>query len=224
MFSVTEKSVELLPALYPKKVKGFDLPEFARGPFKQGNRGFKTMDTGRERFRFGCVPVALGFWLAGSTSVSAQEQPPPAQEPFGNLPRPAVPQPTTPAVAAAPGSREAALEARIQQLEAIVNQLQYQVGNGGPAMGPGLSSSYGPGADTPAREAVGGTGGLTGGSSYGPGVPGQSFPPVPPVSPRFNVPATLDEVPSRVRFGPGFEIINDDEEWIMQFHDLTQFD
>jgi len=106
----------------------------------------------------------------------------------------------------------------------MVNQLQYQVGNGGPAMGPGLSSSYGPGADTAAREAVGGTGGLTGSRAGGPGVPGQSFPPVPPVSPRFNSPATLDDVKSRVRFGPGFEIISDDEEWIMQFHDLTQFD
>ncbi len=121
----------------------------------------------------------------------------------------------------------------------MVNQLQYQVNNGqtaggGPAMGPGLSASYGPGAESPVQEGpLGpggragtgvGTGGLTGGRSGGPGVPGQSFPPVPPVSPRFDVPAPLDDFKGHVRFGPGFEIASDDEEWIMQFHNLTQFD
>ncbi len=72
---------------------------------------------------------------------------------------------------------------------------------------------------------AGGTsGGQTGGQFYGPGVPGQSFPPVPNVQPRFDLPATVVNTPAKVRFGPGFEIISDDEEYILQFHNLTQFD
>jgi phosphate-selective porin OprO and OprP len=173
--------------------------------------------------------LGLGFACLVLVQCDAPAQQPatpaPVQEPLGgaSLPQPAAPVPGIPALPAT--SREAALEQRIQQLEAMVNQLSYQVSNGGgPAMGPGLSSSFGPGAETGAREATGAAGGQTGGSSSGPGVPGQSFPPVPPVSPRFNAPAPLADAPYRVRFGPGFEIISDDEEWIMQFHNLTQVD
>ena len=74
------------------------------------------------------------------------------------------------------------------------------------------------------REDFGATGGLTGGRDYGPGVPGQSFPPVPSVQPRFDVPANLPNAPAKVRFGPGFEIRSEDEEYILQFHNLTQVD
>ena len=55
-------------------------------------------------------------------------------------------------------------------------------------------------------------------------MPGQSFPPVPGVSDRFNSPATLEDKKARVRFGPGFEIATEDDEFIFQFHDLTQVD
>jgi phosphate-selective porin OprO and OprP len=38
------------------------------------------------------------------------------------------------------------------------------------------------------------------------------------------VPAVLADDPGKVRFGPGFEMRSDDDEWVMQFHNLTQFD
>ena len=50
------------------------------------------------------------------------------------------------------------------------------------------------------------------------------MPPVPLPNNRFNSPATLEDKRARVRFGPGFEIITDDDEFIFQFHDLTQVD
>ena len=179
--------------------------------------------------------AALGIaWLVGSAGVvvaqdAATPRQVPVQEPFGgdnNLPQPAIPQPATPPVAAIPVSREAQLEARVQQLEAIVRQLQYQSTNtqavASGAGAPAVTTVGGPGGGV--RELVGGTGGQTGGAAQGPGVPGQSFPPVPPVSPRFDLPATLDNRSAHVKFGPGFEIATDDEEYILQFHDLTQFD
>ena len=60
--------------------------------------------------------------------------------------------------------------------------------------------------------------------SGGASAPGQSFPPNPPPSNRFQSPATLASVPGRVKFGPGFEIKSADEEFFLQFHDLTQAD
>lgn len=61
-------------------------------------------------------------------------------------------------------------------------------------------------------------------ASGGPGGPGQSLPPNPPPSARFNQPATLDSLKANTKFGPGFEIRTNDDEYIFQFHDLTQFD
>jgi phosphate-selective porin OprO and OprP len=197
------------------------------------------MPRSNARYFRGSIPLGVALWVLLGAGVVRAQQPSPPQEPFSgaNLPQPIPPQPTLPAGATT--AREAQLESRIQQLEAMVNQLQYQYNNGpaaagGPAEGPGFSASYGPGAESGVQEGpLGpggrsgtgvGTGGLVGSRSGGPGVPGQSFPPVPPVSPRFNVPASLDDIKAHVRFGPGFEIASDDEEWIMQFHDLTQFD
>jgi len=186
------------------------------------------MDGSIGQFGLRWVGFAITYWLLGSGAVWAQQPvtPPPAQEPFGNanLPQPAMPQPTIPAIPPA-GSREAALEARIQQLEAMVNQLSYQVNNGaGSAPGAAAPGAMNAGMGGGVAEDIGRTGGETGGRASGPGVPGQSFPPVPPVSSRFNLPATLDDARGHVKFGPGFEIASDDEEWIMQFHNLTQFD
>jgi phosphate-selective porin OprO/OprP len=54
--------------------------------------------------------------------------------------------------------------------------------------------------------------------------PGQSLPPNPPPGARFNMPTPLANLPSNVKFGPGFEIRSDDDEYIFQFHDLTQLE
>src|SRR5262249_14512123 len=52
---------------------------------------------------------------------------------------------------------------------------------------------------------------------------GQSNPPNPPPSARFDSPATLDNLRANTRFGPGFEIRTNDDEYIFQFHNLTMF-
>jgi len=58
----------------------------------------------------------------------------------------------------------------------------------------------------------------------GVGAPGQSLPPNPAPTNRFDAPATLDSLNGNFRFGPGFELRSDDDEYILQFHDLTQLD
>ena len=50
------------------------------------------------------------------------------------------------------------------------------------------------------------------------------MPPNPAPNARFDVPATLDDRSGNFRFGPGFELRTDDDEFIFQFHDLTQFE
>jgi hypothetical protein len=141
--------------------------------------------------------LASGCWLVGASTAWAQ--PAPSQEPSGGPP-PTARSTVPPTAAALPAAttREAQLEARIQQLEAIVDQIQYQVGQtgrqspGGPVEGgSGLAPSK-PGT-TPTPGAVV-AGRLPGAQSVSPsgglGVPGQSFPSVPPPANRFNLPAT----------------------------------
>ena len=60
--------------------------------------------------------------------------------------------------------------------------------------------------------------------SGGVGCPGQSLPPNPAPTNRFDQPATLQSLKGNFRFGPGFELRTDDDEFILQFHDLTQFE
>jgi len=62
------------------------------------------------------------------------------------------------------------------------------------------------------------------GASGGTGAPGQSLPPNPPPTNRFDSPAVLVNSPGKVKFGPGFEIRTDDDEFFLQFHNLTQLD
>ena len=121
--------------------------------------------------------------------------------------------------------REAALEARIRQLESMVNSLSGQVQQ--MSVAPARSA----GVDTPT-----GTVPTTAGDigtpastempsrSGGVGAPGQSLPPNPAPSARFDSPATLANIPGKVKFGPGFEIKTDDDEFFLQFHNLTQLD
>jgi phosphate-selective porin OprO and OprP len=113
----------------------------------------------------------------------------------------------------------------VRQLEAIVNRLSTQIGqttpSNGAAPGPGGSMAGGStdGGDVGSRATA-----VAPSASGGAGAPGQSLPPNPPPSPRFDSPATLDNFPARTKFGPGFEIRSEDDEYIFQFHDLTQFD
>jgi phosphate-selective porin OprO/OprP len=147
--------------------------------------------------------------------VVAQQTP--AQEPFGGVPRaPALPGSSIPAseLPAAPLSREAQLEARVQQLEAIVNQLSSQMRSGRGTQGANSAApDVGNAATTAAPSATGGV-----------GAPGQSLPPNPAPSTRFDSPAVLEDKKANVKFGPGFEIRSDDDEYIFQFHNLTQFE
>ena len=61
-------------------------------------------------------------------------------------------------------------------------------------------------------------------ASGGVAAPGQSLPAEPAPSARFDIPATLESKKANVKFGPGFEIRTDDDEYIFQFHNLTQFE
>ena len=144
---------------------------------------------------------------------------------------PPVPPPTPPAEAA-PAGREAQLEARVRQLEMMVEQMATRanaapiggVGAGGGASGPDSTTTGGTNT-VPAGAGPGGnspTG--TPSTSGGPLAPGQSSPPNPPPSPRFNMPQTTINSPLTGKFGPGFEFKTADDEFVFQFHNLTQID
>ena len=157
------------------------------------------------------------------------------------------PGPTAPA-APMPGSgppatsREAALEERIRQLEAMVGNLSGQVQRiqSAPVAG-GRAGTAAPDAGGTAGVTVGGdptetnptfgTPGATGvgtgtskSASGGPLAPGQSMPPNPAPSARFQMPPTPLNKPTTGKFGPGFEWKTEDEEYVLQFHDLTQIE
>jgi phosphate-selective porin OprO and OprP len=142
-------------------------------------------------------------------------------------PGPALPDPAVPpaAVVSEPATREALLEDRIRQLESMVNQLSTQVQQLAPPGGGASSTAGGPAARGTAAPDVGVPATVIAPSATGGvGGPGQSLPPNPALSPRFNSPATLDKVKGNFVFGPGFELRTNDDEYILQFHDLTQFD
>ncbi len=182
------------------------------------------------------VSLALASALGLSATASAQTAPAPAPAPVAPiapalaapapvLPVPGVsPQPLAPApAAAAPGGMSRAdLEAEVAQLKAMVNQLSTQVQQmaATPAPAAAAGTGYGPGSPDIGSAASN----VTPSSSGGPAAPGQSFPPNPAASKRFDSPATLDNKPGSVKFGPGFEIRSNDEEYFFQFHNLTQVD
>jgi phosphate-selective porin OprO and OprP len=166
--------------------------------------------------------MIVGVTLLGLCGVpGAMAQNVPTQVPFGGSPPatriPAPPSPSTHVVVeTVPFSREAQLEERVRQLEAMVNRLSTQMQSGATAGGTGAGSAS---VDVggPSSRALPSTSG-------GPGAPGQSLPPNPAPSARFDSPATLQSLKGNFRFGPGFELRTDDDEFIMQFHNLTQFE
>ena len=136
-----------------------------------------------------------------------------------------------PATVAAPALLNEALEARVRQLEGMVNQLSGRVQQGSAAQG---SRPAGCWARAPPDTAPASPG--TGAGGPGPGVrpnvlpsqtggfgaSGQSLPPNPSLNKRFNSPATLTNSPGSFKFGPGFELRSNDDEFFLQFHNLTQ--
>ena len=196
----------------------------------------------------------LGVALLAATRVAAAQAPP-------------VPEPSVPSAAASPApgtapaasSRELELEARVRQLEILVEQMR-NLGppgvsspnpaasgsagvssppNGDAALGPGASSSGGTAPSTgvgplstdvaggsntvPASAAPGGNSPTTTPStSGGPLAPGQGSSPNPAPSARFLMPPTTINSPLTGRFGPGFEVKTADDEFVLQFHNLTQ--
>ena len=163
------------------------------------------------RATWGAIPVAV---LMAWTGAVASAQSTPGQEPFGSKPAarpaPAAPSPVLPPQAV-PVGREAELEARLRQMESMVDRLSKQVEQ---------LSTGSAAATVPATPAAA----VKPPAAAPPNAPGQSLPPNPPASARFQVPATLDNKPGKVKFGPGFEIRTDDDEYILQFHNLTQID
>jgi len=167
-----------------------------------------------------------------------------AQDP--SLPQPSAPSPTTPVGPGAGGAgpREAELEARVRQLEMMVERMAAQRaqpagvgGGGGSVAGGGGAAGLGGGLAGPDSRtgsasnsvpAGAGPGGnsptATPSRSGGPLAPGQSSPPNPPPSDRFRMPATTINSPLSGKFGPGFELKTADDEFVAQWHNLTQFD
>ena len=179
--------------------------------------------------------AVAGLMTWAGASASAQGTP--GQGPFDARPAanpaPAVPSPAVPPVAV-PVGREAELEARLKQMEAMVDRLSAQVnqlstpGAAGVAprtLGVGESPPGTPGGGvTNPNAGPGNAMAATPSGMGGANAPGQSLPPNPPPSKRFDMPATLENKPAKVKFGPGFEIRTDDDEYIFQFHNLTQID
>ncbi len=187
--------------------------------------------------------VVAGLAIFGP---SAMAQTPPVPDPS----LPSAPAPAASPNPAAPAGREAELEGRIRQLEMMVQKLSTQMGApsaGGPpggavvgtgpvdravdsptnASGPSVGTGEPPGgppgpiAMDPAARPGGEAPTATPGGK-GPLSPGQSSAPNPPPSARFEMPPTFLDLPLTGSFGPGFEIKTADEEFVLQFHDLTQ--
>lgn len=168
--------------------------------------------------------LILGSFALVSEGLTSAQTPPPVP--------PAVP----PAAVATPVDREAQLENRIRQLEQMVDRLADQVNQQSTAASVPQPDAGAPGANggttnppvTSGETATPDTGNaattIAPAASGGAAAPGQSLPPNPSPSKRFNSPATLDNIKGNVKFGPGFEIRTNDDEYILQLHNLTQFD
>ena len=157
-------------------------------------------------------------------TVRAQVPPAPTSEP-DPAPQPVNAMPALPAMTSPPPSvlppgalatdpSRAALEDRVRQLEGMVQQLSGQMQQ---QMPPGGTAAPGPAPGSP-------TANVKPPRPVGNPAPGQSLPPNPPVSARFDDPATPYNKPGKVKFGPGFELRSDDDEFFVQFHNVTQID
>lgn len=133
------------------------------------------------------------------------------QEPIPVPPLPGVEDAA--AAAEVPGTREAELEARIQQLESMVRQLSTK-----------LEAVATPPAPGPAAAAAAGAGGGPGGATNAAGsaVPGDGAPAS--RAPKVSMPAPKSSLSLKGSFSNGFQLGTEDDEYQLQFHNLTQID
>ena len=175
----------------------------------------------------GARKALLGLVSVMSLGASAAFAQTPIQEPFAPTPT-ATPVPSISSTvaspsAAAPGAMtQAQLAEEVRQLRILVNQLSAQRPGGGVA--PAAGGTFAPGMGTAGPDVGSEASTVAPSAKGGSGAPGQSLPPNPPASARFNQPATLASAKANVIFGPGFEIRSDDDEYVLQFHNLTQFE
>ncbi len=188
------------------------------------------------RSAVGCLLLTVGFWAMGRPA-SGQETlptpPNPSPVPGGTAPIPGADVPPVAGTAlAAPTAREAQLEERVRQLEEMVGRLAAPgaagTGGGRGAVPPGRDAPPGsvanspgprdPNTDAPAARNPNASYPRSSGAI----APGQGTPANPPPSDLYNMPAKVPNYPLKGRFGPGFEFRTEDDEFVLQFHNLTQ--
>ena len=156
----------------------------------------------------------LGAALALASAPRAGAQAPDAP------PEPPLPPSSTPPPASAPAnSREAELEARVKQLESMVNQLGARVQRiqEPPAGDIAPATPAAAAAPAPAQPA-------SGTAAPGALAPGQGTPATPSPTAAYNMPPVNRKDPLAGVFGPGFMLKSADDEYVLQFHDLTQIE
>lgn len=166
------------------------------------------------------TPALVLFGMSAASTAFAQTPLP--EVPLGtSAPNATLPAGVPPAAGMPPVTREAQLEERIRQLESMVNRLSTQVQAITPPAGPaaaGPASSGSTGGTTSADPAAAPP------APSGPLAPGQSINAVPAASPKYNMPAPARKDRLQGTFGPGFQVKTDDDEYVLQFHNLTQID
>ena len=171
----------------------------------------------------------LGLFLTGGRTNGTQVSEPARLEPVpyesqvqSQDPPEAIPSSSDPDHSPAKDAAEAPTSAemtRAEQLEARIRQLESMVENLSQLIQPRVRlQATGPAPTTGVASGVKGTS-----ASKPTTVPGQSLM-NPAPSARFNAPAQPDSRPAKVKFGPGFEMRSEDDGYIIQFHNLTQFD
>ena len=189
----------------------------------------------QSRRRWPALAVVLATaLLAVGTSRAAQGPDAPPEPP---LP----PIATLPPASAPAASSEAVMRAEIEQLKSMVEQLSTRVQQiQEPPQGVGTSTTPPiPGTSSPAStNPNGGSSGAatfaatgvppglqaSGRASGGALAPGQGAPATPSPMAGINMPPVNRKDPLQGIFGPGFMLKSADDEYVLQFHDLTQIE
>ncbi len=108
-------------------------------------------------------------------------------------------------MAGARSEREVMLESRVQELESRLNAQRAPPGN---AVSAGSAPASSPRSIQEENLTRGGAGGVS------PTDPGD----------KADMPAPIPDIPLRAKFGPGFQVSDANDEFVLQFHNLTQVD